>query len=290
MQEVIYIDGQFYDKANAKISVYDHGFLYGDGVFEGIRIYGRKALRLEEHIDRLFHSAKALNIRVPGDRSDLVGIVLETARRAEVTDGYVRLIVSRGIGDLGLDHRSCKKPSIVCIVADIVLYPEELYEKGMAIVTASQRRGKPATLDVHIKSLNYLSNILAKMEAARQGFNEALMLDEDGYVTECTGDNVFIVRNGEIFTPPDSTAILCGITRQLFVELTARHGYKLTEKPFTLFNLYNADECFLTGTAAEAIPVVMVDGRTIGDGKPGPITTKLLRAFREYVKENGVSF
>lgn len=282
----IYIDGEFYPKAEAKISVFDHGLLYGDGVFEGIRVYSNRVLELESHVDRLYDSAKTIMLNIPIDKKEMINVVINSCKKNSISDGYVRLIVTRGVGDLGIDPRKSEKPSIICIAADITLYPEELYENGMPIITASQRRNKASSLDPQIKSLNYLNNILAKIEAIRAGVNEALMLNEDGIVTECTGDNIFIVKNNEVITPPKHVGILCGITRNILIRIIKDQGISFSEQEFTLFNLYNADECFLTGTAAETIPVVTVDSRKIGNGTPGPITKSLLSQFRKYIRDH----
>lgn len=287
-EEFVYIDGKYYSKADAKISVYDHGLLYGDGVFEGIRVYSSKILKLHAHVDRLYNSAKSIFMTIPVSKDEMCNIVKESCKKNNIDNGYVRLVVTRGIGDLGLDPRKCSQHSIICIAANIQLYPKEFYEKGLSIVTATQRRNKATIVDPQIKSLNYLNNILAKIEATRNGVNEAIMLNEDGIVAECTGDNIFIIKDNVIFTPPMHAGILNGITRQIVLELAQKNKMPLFEKIFTLFNLYNADECFLTGTAAEVVPVIKVDERVIGDGKPGPVTNKLLTLFRDYVTKQGV--
>ncbi|WP_070000559.1 branched-chain-amino-acid transaminase [Cellulosilyticum sp. I15G10I2] len=284
---VIYLDGKFVSEDEAKISVFDHGVLYGDGVFEGIRAYNSRIFRCEEHIDRLYAAAKAIMLNIPISKQEMTEVLLETCRKNNIKDGYIRLVVTRGKGDLGLNPKNCPSPSIFCIAATIQLYPEEMYIKGMPIVTAAQRRNKATIVDPQIKSLNYLNNILAKMEANRAGVPEALMLDHDGIVAECTGDNIFIVKDNVIYTPPIHIGILDGITRRTAMELGEKLGYKVVEKEFTLFNVYNADECFLTGTAAEAIAVTNVDERVIGDGQAGPVTTAILHAFKEYANSNG---
>ena len=284
---VIYLDGKFVNEDEAKLSVFDHGVLYGDGVFEGIRAYNSRIFRCEEHIDRLYAAAKAIMLNIPISKQEMTEVLLETCRKNNIKDGYIRLVVTRGKGDLGLNPKNCPMPSIFCIAATIQLYPEEMYTKGMPIVTAAQRRNKATIVDPQIKSLNYLNNILAKMEANRAGVPEALMLNHDGIVAECTGDNIFIVKNNVVYTPPIHVGILDGITRLTAMELAEKLGYKVIEKEFTLFNVYNADECFLTGTAAEAIPVTSVDERVIGDGAAGPITTQILHAFKEYANSNG---
>lgn len=283
----VYLNGEFVEKQDAKVSVFDHGYLYGDGVFEGIRAYNGVIFRLDEHIDRLYYGAKAIMLNIPLSKEEMKAAVVETVRRNNLYDAYIRLVVSRGEGDLGLDPRKCPKPTVVIIADSIQLYPKELYEKGMKAMTTYMRRNSPAALDPQIKSLNYLNNILAKMEASMCGYAEAILLNDRGYVAECTGDNIFIVKDGVLITPPVTIAALGGITRKTVMEIAEQQGIKVEEKEFTLYNLYNADECFLTGTAAEAIPVVEIDGRVIGDGKPGPITKQILRAFAEIVDKKG---
>ncbi|MDF2594609.1 MAG: branched-chain amino acid aminotransferase [Clostridia bacterium] len=285
--KVIYLDGKFVGEDEAKLSVFDHGVLYGDGVFEGIRAYNGRIFRCEEHIDRLYAAAKAIMLNIPISKQEMTEVLLETCRKNNLKDGYIRLVVTRGKGDLGLNPLNCPVPSIFCIAADIQLYPEEMYTKGMPIVTAAQRRNKATIVDPQIKSLNYLNNILAKMEANRAGVPEALMLNHDGIVAECTGDNIFIIKDNVVYTPPIHVGILDGITRRTAMELLEKLGYKVVEKEFTLFNVYNADECFLTGTAAEAIPVTSVDERVIAEGTAGPVTTTLIKAFKDYVNSNG---
>ncbi|MDR0426820.1 MAG: branched-chain-amino-acid transaminase [Clostridiales bacterium] len=286
----VYLNGNFVDEAEAKVSVFDHGLLYGDGVFEGIRAYGGRVFQLEAHIRRLFAAAKAIDLAVPMSKAELAAVVTGTLARNRLTSGYIRLVVTRGKGDLGLSPATCKTPSVICIAADITLYPKEMYEKGMPIVTASARRNNATIVDPQIKSLNYLNNILAKIEANRAGVPEALLLTDKGIVAECTGDNIFIVTDGEVWTPPIHVGILDGITRRVVIGIARRLGYTVREKEFTLFNLYSADECFLTGTAAEAIAVTRADGRVIGQGVSGPVTNRLLAAFREEVlkPENGM--
>ncbi|MGL5676240.1 MAG: branched-chain-amino-acid transaminase [Cellulosilyticaceae bacterium] len=285
--KVIYLDGAFVPESEAKISVFDHGVLYGDGVFEGIRAYNGRIFKCEEHIDRLFAAAKSIMLEIPLTKEEMTEALLETCRRNEIKDGYIRLVVTRGKGDLGLNPVNCPKATVFCIAGSISLYPEEMYTKGMPIVTAAQRRNKATIVDPQVKSLNYLNNILAKIEANRAGVPEALMLNHDGIVAECTGDNIFIVKKNVIYTPPIHIGILDGITRNSVIDLARELGYEVVEKEFTLFNVYNADECFLTGTAAEAIPVTSVDQRIIGDGVAGEVTTKLLKAFKEYANSNG---
>lgn len=285
--QIIYLDGQYVEEGEAKISVFDHGVLYGDGVFEGIRAYNGRIFRCEDHIDRLYAAAKAIMLEIPLTKEEMTEVLLETCRRNDLRDGYIRLVVTRGKGDLGLSPKTCPKATVFCIAGNITMYPEEMYTKGMPIITSVQRRNKATIVDPQIKSLNYLNNILAKMEANRAGVPEALMLNHDGIVAECTGDNIFIVKDGVIYTPPIHIGILDGITRRTVIELAAKIGFTLVEKEFTLFNVYNADECFLTGTAAEAIPVSMVDGRVIGTGNAGEVTKTLLAAFKAYANEQG---
>jgi branched-chain amino acid aminotransferase len=283
----VYIDGKFYPKAEAKISVFDHGFLYGDGIFEGIRLYKGCVFRLDEHLERLEMSAKALCLNMPWTRKEISDIVCESCRRNKLTDGYIRLVVSRGFGDLGLSPKNCPKPSIICIADSIKLYPEELYTTGMKIITAPTRRVSPAALPPMIKSLNYLNNILAKMEAQQHGFHECLMLNEQGYVSECTGDNVFLIHKGKLITPASHAGALVGITRQVAIEVAQTLNIPVVETNITRYDVWNADECFLTGTAAEVIPVIEVDARTIGTGKPGPLTAKILAEFRKKASKEG---
>ena len=283
----VYIDGKFYPKAEAKISVFDHGFLYGDGIFEGIRLYKGCVFRLDEHLERLEMSAKALCLNMPWTRKEISDIVCESCRRNKLTDGYIRLVVSRGFGDLGLSPKNCPTPSIICIADSIKLYPEELYTTGMKIITAPTRRVSPAALPPMIKSLNYLNNILAKMEAQQHGFHECLMLNEQGYVSECTGDNVFLIHKGKLITPASYAGALVGITRQVAIEVAQTLNIPVVETNITRYDVWNADECFLTGTAAEVIPVIEVDARTIGTGKPGPLTAKILTEFRKKASKEG---
>lgn len=286
-QRIIYLDGNYVREEEAKISVFDHGVLYGDGVFEGIRVYNGRVFKCEEHINRLYNAAKAIMLEIPMSKEEMTEVLLETCRRNQIKDGYVRLVITRGKGDLGLNPVSCKVASVFCIAGSITLYPDEMYIKGMPIITAVQRRNKATIVDPQIKSLNYLNNILAKIEANRAGVPEALMLNHDGVVAECTGDNIFIVKDNVIYTPPIYVGILDGITRNTVIELAKELGYEVKESEFTLFNVYSADECFLTGTAAEAIPVTNVDGRIIGNGEAGPVTTRLLEAFKAYANNNG---
>lgn len=285
--KLIYLNGEYCNKENAKVSVFDHGFLYGDGVFEGIRFYNGRVFKLKEHIDRLYMAAKAILMDIPLTKQEMIDALLETIRKNNLMNGYVRLVVSRGEGDLGLNPTKCPKPSVVIIADSITLYPAEMYENGMKVITASTRRNSPLAIDPQIKSLNYLNNILAKIEANRAGVPEAIMLNDSGFVAECTGDNIFIVKNGAVYTPPIFIGALDGITRRTVIGLCKELGIEVHEKEFTLYNLYNADECFLTGTAAEVIAVTEADSRIIGDGKPGPVTKKLLQAFHELTKAEG---
>ncbi|WP_347243671.1 branched-chain-amino-acid transaminase [Thermogutta sp.] len=282
----VYINGEYYDKEDAKISVYDHGLLYGDGVFEGIRSYGGKVFRLKEHLDRLWDSAKAIWLTIPMTKEEMARAIEETLRINGIEDGYIRVVVTRGVGTLGLDPNRCSNPQVIIITDHISLYPKELYEKGLEIVTVSTVRNHPAALSPRIKSLNYLNNILAKIEGLQAGCIEALMLNHKGEVAECTGDNIFLVRRGELFTPPREAGILEGITRAAVIELAQEAGLKVHEVPLTKHDVYIADECFLTGTAAEIVPVVKVDSRPIGDGKPGPITRDLMERFHRLTRNH----
>ncbi len=283
----IHIDGQLLDEADAKISVFDHGLLYGDGVFEGIRFYNGRVFKLAEHMDRLYDSARAICLDIPASKEALTRDVLDTIRANGLQDGYVRLVVTRGVGDLGINPRLCPKASIIIIAAKIKLYSEELYQKGLDIITCATRRINSAALPPSIKSLNYLNNILAKIEAHQANAAEALMLNDQGYIAECTADNVFIIKNGTLYTPPVSAGSLRGITRGSVLDLAEEIGVPFKEGELTRYDVFVADECFLTGTAAELVPVVMVDSRRVGDGKPGPVTARLLAAFRELTGSTG---
>jgi len=283
----IYIDGKYYDEKNARISVMDHGLLYGDGVFEGIRSYNGRVFRLSEHIDRLFRSAKTILLTIPMTRQEMAQAVLDACRRNRVRDGYVRLVVTRGIGTLGLNPNGCKQPSVIIIAGKIQLYPAELYQQGLKIITVPTTRNLHTALDPAIKSLNYLNNILAKIEAMNGGCDEAVMLNAQGYVAECTGDNIFIVKGGQLFTPPLSAGALHGITRGVVLELARESGMAVSEPNLTRYDLFNADECFLTGTGAEIIAAVIIDGRVIGDGKPGPVTGQLIAQYQALTKSSG---
>jgi len=287
----VYINGKFYNREDAKISVFDHGLLYGDGVFEGIRSYNRLVFKLKEHIDRLFESAKSIMLPISLNKEQLIKAVIATLKENKLSDAYIRLVVTRGEGDLGLDPRKCKGKGTVIIIADkIALYPKELYRQGLKIVTVPTIRNLPEALNPQIKSLNYLNNILAKIEAANSGCDEAIMLDSLGYVAECTGDNIFIVKNKHLYTPPQCMGTLRGITRDSVMEIAKRAKNNVHEHVITRHEVYISDECFLTGTAAEIIPVVMVDGRTIGTGKPGKITLSLMNRFKELTKKQGTKY
>ncbi len=277
----VYIDGKIYPKDEAVISVYDHGFLYGDGVFEGIRIYGGRVFKLREHLIRLYESARAIMLAMPMSIDEMERAVLDTVAHDNRTDGYIRLVVSRGKGNLGLSPASCPRPSVIIIVDDIQLYPKSCYEMGISVITSSLRRLTSDSLDPRIKSLNYLNSILAKIEANNAGCEEAVILNRDGFVAECTGDNIFIVKNGRIKTPAAINGALSGITRQTVLELALRSGFPAEECSLAQFDLYNADECFLTGTGAEIIPVIAIDGRSIGGGMPGEVTMRLNAIYRE---------
>lgn len=283
----VYINGKFVPKEEAKISVFDHGYLYGDGVFEGIRAYNGRVFRLKEHIDRLYDGVKSIMINLSETKEEMKEIILQTLRENNLKDAYIRVVISRGTGDLGLDPRKCPRPTVVVIADKITLYPQEMYENGLKVITATTRRNIPEGVNPQMKSLNYLNNIMAKMEANQAGVLEAIMLNNENYVAECTGDNIFIVKNGKLITPPTYAGILIGITRNAVIELAENMGIPVLEKNFTRHELFTADECFLTGTAAEVIPVVNVDGRLIADGKPGVITKKLIAAFGELVQKEG---
>jgi len=283
----IYIDGKFYDEQNAKISVFDHGLLYGDGIFEGIRAYHGRVFRLKEHIDRLYASAKAILLTVPLPHAEMTNAVIETCRKNKTRDGYIRLVVTRGVGTLGLGPDRCKTPSVVIIAGKIQLYPVEFYERGLSIITVPTVRNLHSALNPAIKSLNYLNNILAKIEAMNAGCEEAVMLNSEGFVAEGTGDNLFIVKNGKLLTPPLSAGALHGITRGVVMEIAEQTGVSVGEPNLTRYDLFNADECFLTGTGAEIVPVVKIDGRVIGAGKPGLLTRKFVAEYHALTKTSG---
>ena len=293
----IYIDGKFYAKEDAKISVFDHGLLYGDGVFEGIRSYNSCIFKLEEHLDRLWESAHSLMIKIPMTKLEMQKAIIATLKKNKFTDSYIRAIVTRGVGDLGLDPSLCKMPTVIIIADKIKLYPESLYQNGLDIITVPTVRNLPEAVNPAIKSLNYLNNILAKIEAKNSGCVEALMLNHQGYVAECTGDNIFMIKYHEgspkqplLLTPPTYLGALKGITRQGIIEIAAKRKICFEERVLTRHELFNADEVFLTGTAAEVIPVVKIDGRVIGSGKPGPVTNQLLKGFREITRKDGVRY
>lgn len=287
----IYIDGKFYDKENAKISVFDHGLLYGDGVFEGIRAYSRLVFKLKEHIVRLYESAHSIMLKIPLTQERMMKAVVDTLKANKLENAYIRLIVTRGVGDLGLDPRKCHDNSSVIIIADkIALYPEKYYTQGMEIITVPTVRNMPEMVNPQIKSLNYLNNILAKIEAVNCGYDEAIMMDSLGYVAECTGDNLFIVKNNELYTPPQCMGTLRGITRDSVLEIASKAGILVHEHVITRHEVYIADESFITGTAAEIVPIVKVDGRVIGTGKPGKITGKLIGKFKELTRKEGTKY
>lgn len=284
----IYLNGEYVAKEDAKISVFDHGLLYGDGVFEGIRLYDGCVYKLNEHLERLEHSAKAILLDMPMSRAEFTEAVCESCRQNNLQNGYIRLIVTRGPGHLGLSPDGCGPQSVIIIADDIQLYPEELYENGLKIISVPTRRINSSALPPAVKSLNYLNNILAKIEAKRVGYLEALMLNDKGEIAECTGDNVFIIREGTLFTPPLDAGSLRGITRAAVMEIAEGMSITVKEQALTRYDLWIADECFLTGTAAEVIPCVEVDHRPIGDGKPGELTRQLISLFRKSVKIDGV--
>jgi branched-chain amino acid aminotransferase len=283
----VYIDGKFYGERDAKISVFDHGLLYGDGVFEGIRAYNGRVFKLKEHIDRLFFSAKAILLKLPLSHENICEAVLESCRQNKVRDGYIRLVVTRGAGTLGLNPNRCKNPSVIVIADKIQLYPAEMYERGMKIVTVATTRNLHSALNPAIKSLNYLNNVLAKIEANTAGCEEAIMLNAEGFVAECTGDNIFIVHGKKLLTPPLSAGALYGITRGVVLEMARESGMEVCEPNLTRYDLFNAEECFLTGTGAELIPIVEIDARVIGNGKPGPATRRLVEQYRALTKASG---
>ena len=284
----IYLDGKFVKEEEAKISVFDHGLLYGDGVFEGLRSYNGKIFKLDEHLIRLYNSAKAILLEIPLKFEELKRVVIETVRKNNLRDSYVRIVVTRGVGDLGLDPRKCPKPTIFVIASSIQLYPESLYEKGIDVITVPTRRNLHESLNPAIKSLNYLNNILAKIEATNAGATEGLILNQFGYVSECTGENIFIVKGNILKTPPISAGVLEGITRKVVMDIGKNIGLEVKEENLTRYDIYTSDECFLTGTAAEIVPVVSVDRRIIGNGKPGKITMKIRKEFQIIIELEGV--
>lgn len=287
----IYLNGKLVDKENAKVSVFDHGFLYGDGVFEGIRVYDCLIFKLIEHIDRLYESAHSIMLKIPLSKDEMIGATIKTLKANKLKDAYIRAIVSRGEGDLGLDPRKCKGKETVVIITDkIALYPQSLYKEGMGIVTVPTIRNICEAVNPQIKSLNYLNNILAKMEAINAGYQEALMLDHLGYIAECTGDNIFAVKRGHLYTPPQCMGSLRGITRGAVLDIAGKLKIPAHEHVITRHELFIGEECFLTGTAAEIMPVVKVDGRVIGDGKPGKITEAITSEFKKVTREDGVRY
>jgi branched-chain amino acid aminotransferase len=284
MSRQVYVSGKLVPAEQATVSVFDHGLLYGDGVFEGLRSYSGKVFRLKEHVDRLYESAQAIMLSIPLTREGFAKAVDDTVAANGISDGYIRAVVTRGAGTLGLDPNRCTKPEVIIIADSITLYPKEFYDNGLELVTVSVIRNHPAALDPRIKSLNYLNNILAKIEGLKAGCVEALMLNHKGEVAECTGDNIFLVKKGRLRTPPLDAGILEGVTRNAVIELAGEAGFEVDQVPLTKHDVYTADECFLTGTAAEVVPVVKVDDRTIGNGKPGPITGTLTERFHKLVR------
>jgi len=287
---LIYFNGKLIKKEDARVSVFDHGLLYGDGVFEGIRSYNCLVFKLREHIDRLYASAQGISLKIPMEKSQMEKAIIGTLKANKLKDAYIRAVVTRGEGDLGLDPRNCRRPTVFIITDRIALYPAELYHKGLKIVTVPTRRNIPEALNPQIKSLNYLNNILGKIEAINAGVQEAVMLDQSGFVTECTGDNIFMIKDKVLVTPPVSVGVLNGITRGAVLQLAAKAGLKACERMVTRFELYTSDEVFLTGTAAELIPVVMMDGRQIGTGAVGKRTSVLINEFRKVTKKDGVRY
>ncbi|ADU29664.1 branched-chain-amino-acid transaminase [Evansella cellulosilytica] len=284
----IFSNGKFVTKQEAVISVYDHGFLYGDGVFEGIRVYDGNIFKLTEHLKRLYESAQSIMLEIPYSKEDFQQIIVDTVRKNQLESGYIRVVVSRGPGNLGLDPSRCSAPHVIVIAEELALFPKELYELGLTVASVASRRNRPDVLSPQIKSLNYLNNILVKLEANQAGAHEALMLNDQGYVTEGSADNIFIVKNNTIITPPVYLGALEGITRNAIIDLAKECGYEMKETPFTRHDVYVADEVFLTGTAAEVIAVVEVDKRMISDGKPGKVTNHLLSEFRKVVTTDGI--
>lgn len=286
----IWLDGKLVDETEAKISVFDHGLLYGDGVFEGIRFYNGRVFRLEEHITRLFESARAILLEIPWTHEEVCRFTCETVAANGLSDGYIRLVVTRGTGELGLNPFLCPKASMFIIASTIKLYPEEFYTNGLAVITCATRRPAPGALMPQVKSLNYLNNVMAKVEAIQANALEAIMLNEQGYVAECTGDNLFVIKNGTLHTPLISDGALNGITRAVILELAAQLGVPVAERSLTRYDIFVADECFLTGTAAEVIPVVSLDRRKIGTGQPGPLTRRFIEAFKTLANTTGTPF
>lgn len=287
MSEFIYVDGNFYSEENAKVSVFDHGYLYGDGIFEGIRFYSSRIFRFDEHMRRLYDSAKAILLDIGIGVDEFKDIVKESVSKSGYSDGYIRVVVSRGKGDLGLDPRKCPKPTIVVIPAKLKLYPQECYDNGMSIITVPTRRSPSEVLNPRIKSLNYLNNILAKMEASNLGYDEAIMLNQEGFVSECSADNIFYIRDKVIYTPASHVGALKGVTKDFVFELAAKLGYEIKEAVVTRYDIYTSEEVFMTGTACEVMPIVKVDSRVIGDGKVGSMTKSLIELFTKLVNEEG---
>jgi len=283
----IYIDGEFYSEADAKVSVFDHGLLYGDGVFEGIRAYGGRVFELDAHIDRLYASAQTLALEIPLSRAALIEAMMETIRRNDVSNGYIRLVVTRGKGDLGLNPNKCPKPTVFCIASGITLYAPEVYERGFKLATLATRRNDPQAINPAVKSLNYLNNIVGALELRDRDVNEGLFLTTSGFVCECTADNFFLIKGRRLMTPHPALGVLGGITRAVVMRLAAAMGMEVQEGFYTLFDVYNADEAFLTGTAAEVGPIVEVDKRAIGSGIPGPVTKEIIARFHDYTRNTG---
>lgn len=283
----VFIDGKFVDEKKAVVSVFDHGLLYGDGVFEGIRAYNGRVFKLNEHVERLFYSAKAILLKIPMSQKAVADAVCETCKRNGIRDGYVRLVVTRGAGTLGLDPNRCKNPQVIIIADKIQLYPKAFYEKGLDIVTVPTTRNHPNAVNPAIKSLNYLNNILAKIEAINAGCIEAIMLNAEGFVAECTGDNIFMLKGGRLLTPPFAAGALQGITRGVVLDIAREMGVEVAEPNLTRYDLFNADECFITGTAAEVVPVVKIDGRPVANGRPGKMTKKFMAAYHEVANQTG---
>lgn len=289
-ERLVYIDGRLYPASEAKISVYDHGLLYGDGVFEGVRVYDGLVFKLREHIDRMYESAKVIKLDIPMTKEEMVRAVVEVLRVNKIRDGYVRIVVTRGVGDLGLDPRKCRRPTVIIIADRIQIYDQEAREGGLKAIISSVRRDSVDATSHEAKTLNYLNSILAKIEAIEAGADEAIMLDSRGFVSEGTGDNVFIVKGGVVSTPPRTAGILPGITRKCVIDLCKELGIPVFERDLTVAELYTADEVFVTGTAAEVMPVTVINGRVIGDGRPGPVTRRLMEEFRRLTRDprNGV--
>jgi branched-chain amino acid aminotransferase len=283
----IYIDGEWCSRENAKVSVFDHGLLYGDGVFEGIRVYSRRIFRLEAHLHRLYQSARALALAIPLSFEEMTKAVREAVGRNRCEDGYIRLVVTRGAGELGIDPQSCPKPSVIIIVTDVRVYARELYARGIKVITSATRQVSHEAFDPRVKSLNYLKNILAKIDAQNAGAHEAILLNSAGFIAECTADNLFVVRDGGLLTPSTRDGALGGITRGAILELAAEAGIATGEERLTRYDVYTADECFVTGTGAEIMSVAEVDGRMIGDGTERPVTRKLTEAFHALARNEG---